>query len=94
MQNSLVGPLPGTVFRIGDFGARGRARQGAPKGDGFLTRRLLADSGNVGGAAINVNADSFVAGSQEDPAAVAAEDAARDLARWPDRPGPSPVACG
>jgi hypothetical protein len=43
---------------------------------------------------INVTADSFVAGSQEDPAAVAAGDAARDLARWPDRPGPSPVACG
>lgn len=40
---------------------------------------------------MNVNADSFVAGSQEDPAAVAVGDAARDLARWPDRPGPSPV---
>ena len=38
---------------------------------------------------INVTADSFVAGSQEDPAAVAAGVAARDLARWPDRPGPS-----
>jgi hypothetical protein len=40
------------------------------------------------------NAGSFVAGSQEDPAAVAAVDAARDFARWPDRPEPSPVACG
>jgi hypothetical protein len=35
---------------------------------------------------INVNADSFVAGSQEDPAAVAAGGASQDLARWPDRP--------
>jgi hypothetical protein len=55
-------------------------------------RRSAADP--VAFSPINVTADPFVAGSQEDPAAVAAGDAARDLARWPDRPGPSPVACG
>ena len=35
------------------------------------------------------NAGSFVAGSQEDPAAVAVGDAAQDSALWPDRLGPS-----
>ena len=43
---------------------------------------------------ISVNANSFVAGSLADPAAVAVGDAARGFARWPGRAEPSAASCG
>jgi hypothetical protein len=57
-------------------------------------RLIMCGEPVVHGSTINVNADSSVAASLEDPAAVVAMDAAREFARWPDRPEPSRVACG
>jgi hypothetical protein len=42
-----VGPLPGTVFRIGDFGARGRAEASAPKGWIFNANQVMLSVGVI-----------------------------------------------
>jgi hypothetical protein len=46
------GPFAGTVFRIGDFGARGRAEASAPKGWIFNANQVMLSVGVITGPRI------------------------------------------
>ena len=70
MKILLMGPSPGTVFRTGDFGARGRAEASGPKGMDFKANQPLGIAFSRGAArrwGFKIMAAGALAGSGSTP---------------------------